>query len=290
MKVQFRIVLGIMLLVATAVAQEAPQDRQQATINGAASRRAASGSTAPKKGTAPNTAGAKPIATQETPILTQQDKRGYALGVELGLDVAKQGAGVNQHLVMQGMRDALTGQKYLMMLDDINTTLTEMQQEQREKMALAVKDFAEKNKKDGEAFLAANQAKEGVVTLPSGLQYKILKTGSGNKPGQDDKVVCQYRGTLLDGTPVDSSYERNGPSIFPLKGVIKGCTEALQLMPVGSKWQVFVPSALASGERGNGRSIGPNAALIFEVELLSIQDKRPESSPQGAAAKPQGSL
>jgi len=192
MKVQFRIVLGIMLLVATAVAQEAPQDRQQATINGAASRRAASGSTAPKKGTAPNTAGAKPIATLETPILTQQDKRGYALGVELGLDVAKQGAGVNQHLVMQGIRDALTGQKYLMMLDDINTTLTEMQQEQREKMALAVKEFAEKNKKDGEAFLAANKAKEGIVTLPSGLQYEILKTGQ--KTRRNGNTVCQDKG------------------------------------------------------------------------------------------------
>jgi len=290
MKLRFKIVLGIMLLVATVVAQEAPQDQQQATNAAASKQPAASGSTASKKGITPNTAGAKPQATGETPILTEQDKRGYALGVELGLDVAKQGAGVNQHLVIQGMRDALTSQKYLMTFDDMNAILTKMQQEQRDKMTLAVKEFAEKNKKDGEAFLAANKAKEGIVTLPSGLQYKILKAGDGNKPGLDDKVVCQYRGTLLDGTQVDSSYERNEPSTFPLKGVIKGWTEALQLMPVGSKWQLFVPSTLGYGERGNGRSIGPNATLIFEVELLSIQAKSTEARPQGTPAKPQGSL
>jgi FKBP-type peptidyl-prolyl cis-trans isomerase FklB len=284
MKLQFKVVFGIMLLVATVVAQERPQDQQQGTKGAAAP-----GSAASTKGTAPNTAGAKPKA-QETPILTEQDKRGYALGVELGLDVAKQGAGVNQHLVIQGIRDALTSQKYLMTLDDMNAILTKMQQEQRDKIAIAAKEFAEKNKKDGEAFLAANKTKEGVIVLPSGLQYKILKAGDGNKPGLDDKVVCQYRGTLLDGTQVDSSYERKEPSTFPLKGVIKGWTEALQLMPVGSKWQLFVPSALAYGERGNGRSIGPNATLIFEVELLSIQAKSAEAGPQGAAAKPQGSM
>jgi FKBP-type peptidyl-prolyl cis-trans isomerase FklB len=281
MKLQFKIVFGIMLLVATGVAQETKQ-----SPNAAATKPSVSASTASKKEAAPSNVGAKSKAATETPILTEQDKRGYALGVELGLDVAKQGDGVNQHLVMQGMKDALSSQKYLMTLEDMNVVLTKMQDEQRGKMALAVKEFADKNKKDGETFLAANKAKEGVVTLPSGLQYKILKTGDGNKPGLDDKVVCQYRGTLLDGTQVDSSYERKEPSTFPLKGVIKGWTEALQLMPVGSKWQLFVPSSLAYGERGNGRTIGPNATLIFEVELLSIQGSTGTSS-QGNA-KPQG--
>jgi FKBP-type peptidyl-prolyl cis-trans isomerase FklB len=281
MKLQFKIVFGIMLLVATGVAQETKQ-----SPNAAATKPSVSASTAAKKEAAPSNVGAKSKAATETPILTEQDKRGYALGVELGLDVAKQGDGVNQHLVMQGMKDALSSQKYLMTLEDMNVVLTKMQDEQRGKMALAVKEFADKNKKDGETFLAANKAKEGVVTLPSGLQYKILKTGDGNKPGLDDKVVCQYRGTLLDGTQVDSSYERKEPSTFPLKGVIKGWTEALQLMPVGSKWQLFVPSSLAYGERGNGRTIGPNATLIFEVELLSIQGSTGTSS-QGNA-KPQG--
>jgi FKBP-type peptidyl-prolyl cis-trans isomerase FklB len=281
MKLQFKIVFGIMLLVATGVAQEAKQ-----SPNAATTKPSVSASTASKKEAAPHNIGAKSKAAAETPILTEQDKRGYALGVELGLDVAKQGDGVNQHLVMQGMKDALSSQKYLMTLEDMNVVLTKMQDEQRGKMALAVKEFAEKNKKDGETFLAANKAKDGVVTLPSGLQYKILKTGDGNKPGLDDKVVCQYRGTLLDGTQVDSSYERKEPSTFPLKGVIKGWTEALQLMPVGSKWQLFVPSSLAYGERGNGRSIGPNATLIFEVELLSIQGSTGTGS-QGNA-RPQG--
>jgi FKBP-type peptidyl-prolyl cis-trans isomerase FklB len=122
-----------------------------------------------------------------------------------------------------------------------------------------------------------------VITLPSGLQYKILKAGEGKKPGLDDQVVCNYRGTLIDGTEVDSSYSRNQPSVIPLKGVLKGWTEALQLMPVGSKWQIFIPSELAYGERGNGRNIGPNAMLIFEVELLSIQNG-------GAEAKAKANL
>ena len=285
MKLKFKIVLAVMLLAAISVAQDAPRDKQEATTNNAVASKpeAAVGSTASKK--------RAPKATEETPIIAEQDKRGYAVGVELGLDIAKQGVDLNQRLVMQGMKDALTGKKYLMTADEMNAILTEMQKEQREKMALAVKEFAEKNKKDEEAFLAANKTKDGIVTLPSGLQYKILKAGDGNKPGLEDKVVCNYRGALLDGTEIDSSYKRNEPSTFPLKGVIKGWAVALQLMPVGSKWQIFVPSDMAYGERGDGRSIGPNEALIFEVELLSIQSKAEnQASPQGSATKPQGSL
>jgi FKBP-type peptidyl-prolyl cis-trans isomerase FklB len=131
----------------------------------------------------------------------------------------------------------------------------------------------ETNKKEGEAFLAANKTKEGVVTLPSGLQYKVLKAGTGPKPSANDSVVCNYRGTLLDNTEFDSSYKRGQPATFPVGKVIKGWTEALQLMPVGSKWQLFIPSELAYGPRGAGPDIGPNATLIFEVELLSIQGK-----------------
>jgi FKBP-type peptidyl-prolyl cis-trans isomerase len=131
----------------------------------------------------------------------------------------------------------------------------------------------EANKKEGDAFLAANKAKDGVVALPSGLQYKILIPGKGPKPTAGDSVVCNYRGTLIDGKEFDSSYKRGQPATFPVGGVIKGWTEALQLMPVGSKWQLFVPSELAYGDRGTGADIGPNATLIFEVELLSIQSK-----------------
>src|SRR6201996_6499938 len=135
------------------------------------------------------------------------------------------------------------------------------------------KAMAETNKKDGAAFLAANATKEGVVTLPSGLQYKILTAGTGPKPTASDSVVCNYRGTLLDNTEFDSSYKRGQPATFAVGQVIKGWTEALQLMPVGSKWQLFIPKDLAYGERGQGPDIGPNATLIFEVELLSIQGK-----------------
>jgi FKBP-type peptidyl-prolyl cis-trans isomerase FklB len=144
------------------------------------------------------------------------------------------------------------------------------------------------NKATGDQFLAANKAKDGVVTLPSGLQYKILKEGTGPKPAATDEVVCNYRGTLIDGTEFDSSYKRGTPATFPVDKVIKGWTEALQLMPVGSKWELFVPSNLAYGERGAGQRgadvIAPNSTLIFEVELMSIKDKS-EAKP-AADAKP----
>jgi FKBP-type peptidyl-prolyl cis-trans isomerase len=275
------ITVGIMFLAAISVAQVVSKDKQAA--NSEASKPVAVPHSAVPKKRSPS--------EEENPIVTEQDKRGYALGVELGLDVAKHGADINHHLVIQGMRDALAGKKFLMTADDMNAVLIEMQKEQREKMALARKELAEQNRKDGEAFFAANKSKEGVVTLPSGLQYKVLKAGDGNKPSLADKVVCHYRGSLLDGTEIDSSYQRNEPSTLPLKGVIKGWTEALQLMPVGSKWQIFVPSELGYGERGDGRNISPNAALIFEIELLSIQNKaETKVSPQGSATKPQGSL
>jgi FKBP-type peptidyl-prolyl cis-trans isomerase FklB len=131
----------------------------------------------------------------------------------------------------------------------------------------------ETNRKQGEAFLAANKSKEGVVTLPSGLQYKVLKQGTGPKPVPSDSVVCNYRGTLIDGTEFDSSYKRGEPATFPVDHVIKGWTEALQLMPAGSKWQLFIPPELAYGEKGAGADIGPNATLIFEVELISVLGK-----------------
>jgi FKBP-type peptidyl-prolyl cis-trans isomerase FklB len=145
--------------------------------------------------------------------------------------------------------------------------------------------LAETNKKDGAAFLAANATKEGVVTLPSGLQYKILTPGTGPKPAATDSVLCNYRGTLLDNTEFDSSYKRGQPATFPVSGVIKGWTEALQLMPAGSKWQLFIPADLAYGERAQG-PIGPNATLVFELELLSIQPKAPPAATPDAGTQP----
>ena len=143
----------------------------------------------------------------------------------------------------------------------------------------------EANMKEGEEFLAANKTKDGVVTLPSGLQYKILTAGAGAKPTASDTVVCNYRGTFINGTEFDSSYKRGQPASFPVGGVIKGWTEALQLMPVGSKWQLFIPADLAYGERGRG-PIEPNAVLVFELELLSIQPKAPPTPTPAPATTP----
>ena len=154
---------------------------------------------------------------------------------------------------------------------------TEVRNKQQEKMKVT----GELNKKESAEFLTTNKAKEGVVTLPSGLQYKILTAGTGPKPTATDTVVCNYRGTLISGAEFDSSYKRGQPASFPVNGVIKGWTEALQMMPVGSKWQLFVPSELAYGDRGAGADIGPGAALVFEVELLSIQAKdKSEATPK----------
>jgi len=172
-----------------------------------------------------------------------------------------------------------TGGKTALTEDQARATLMEVQTEMRKKQQEQMQVAGAASKKEGEAFLAANKSKDGVVTLPSGLQYKILTQGTGPKPTASDSVVCNYRGTLINGTEFDSSYKRGEPATFPVTGVIKGWTEALQLMPVGSKWQLFVPSDLAYGERSPSPEIGPNSTLIFEVELLSIQNKSADQSP-----------
>jgi FKBP-type peptidyl-prolyl cis-trans isomerase FklB len=180
-------------------------------------------------------------------------------------------------IVARGLKDALAGGKTLMTQEEAQATLNQQKAEAQKKHEAKMQAAGEENRKQGVEFLAANKTKEGVVTLPSGLQYKILKAGDGPKPASTDSVVCNYRGTLINGTEFDSSYKRGQPTTFPVSGVIKGWTEALQLMPVGSKWQLFVPADLAYGDRGAGNDIGPNATLIFEVELLSIKDRTPET-------------
>ena len=180
---------------------------------------------------------------------------------------------VDPDLVARGLKDALSGEKTLLTDDQAKAAMTALQAEVRKQQEDKMQAAGEANKQAGEGFLAANKSKEGVLTLPSGLQYKILTQGTGTKPTASDTVVCNYRGTLIDGTEFDSSYKRGQPTSFPVGQVIKGWTEALELMPVGSKWQLFVPSDLAYGSRGAGPTIGPNATLIFEVELLSIQEK-----------------
>jgi len=196
---------------------------------------------------------------------TQKEKLSYALGMDLGNSLRAQSIDIDPVVFSQALRDALSGGKTLLTPEQVRVVVAGLQSEVKNKVIV-------KNKKEGEDFLAQNKTKEGVVTLASGLQYKILKAGDGKKPALEDTVVCHYRGTLIDGTEFDSSYKRGQPTSFPLKGVIKGWTEALQLMPVGSKWQLFIPASLAYGDRGTG-PIGPESTLIFEVELISIQGK-----------------
>jgi FKBP-type peptidyl-prolyl cis-trans isomerase len=199
--------------------------------------------------------------------------------MNLGTNLHKQSVPVDPNILLRGLKDALAGGKTALTEEQARAALMEVQNEMRKKQQAEMQAAGEANKKEGDAFLAANKAKEGVVTLPSGLQYKILTQGTGPKPTATDSVVCNYRGTLINGTEFDSSYKRGEPATFPVSGVIKGWTEALQLMPVGSKWQLFVPSDLAYGERSPGPEIAPDSTLIFEVELLSIQSKSDEKTP-----------
>jgi len=261
-----------MMLLGDAQAQQTPT----ATTEQAPATKAQPSTPAKPKAPAPKAGAAKTAAAKSaaiTALKTPKDKFSYALGMNLGASLHKQSVDVDPNMVAQGLRAALAGGKTLLTQEEAQAALTEVQNELRKKQQEKMQVAGESNKKEGEAFLASNKAKEGVVTLPSGLEYKILKEGNGPKPTASDSVVCNYRGTLINGTEFDSSYKRGQPATFPVNGVIKGWTEALQLMPVGSKWQLFVPSSLAYAERGAGGEIGPNATLIFEVELLSIQEK-----------------
>ncbi len=249
----------------------------------AATTPAASAATTRKTATTAKTpakkAGTAASAAAAPALTTRTQKFSYALGMNIGTglggNLKKQSVEFDPNLVSQGLKDAMAGGKTRLTPEEaqtvLNEVLTEVRKEQQEKMQQA----GVANNTEGEAFLAENKRKEGVVTLPSGLQYKVLTAGTGPKPTASDSVVCNYRGTLINGTEFDSSYKRGQPATFGVGQVIKGWTEALQLMPVGSKWQLFIPSSLAYGEQGaGGGQIGPNSTLIFEVELLSIVDKK----------------
>src|ERR1700733_14892783 len=221
-------------------------------------------------------------AAAGTPLVlkTEKDKTSYAIGMNIGKSMNKNSMDVDPAIVARGIKDALAGGKTLLTDDEAKAVMTTFQTEMRKKVEDKMQETGATNKKDGDAFLAANKAKEGVVTLPSGLQYKIITEGSGPKPTAQDTVECNYKGTLLDGTEFDSTAKHGGkPATFPVGGVIKGWTEALQLMPVGSKWQLFIPGDLAYGQRGAGGVIGANATLVFEVELVSIQAKPAAAAP-----------
>jgi FKBP-type peptidyl-prolyl cis-trans isomerase FklB len=213
--------------------------------------------------------------TQPLTLKTQKDKLSYAIGMNIGQSMKKDSLDIDPAIVQRGLKDAMSGAKPLMTDEEAKTVMTEFRTAMTKKKEAEAQQVGEANKQAGQQFLAANKDKPGVVTLPSGLQYKILKDGTGPKPTATDTVVCNYRGTLINGTEFDSSYKGGQPATFPVNQVIKGWTEVLQLMPVGSKWQVFVPSDLAYGSHSPAPEIGPNSMLIFEIDLLSIQEKKP---------------
>jgi len=269
------ILVAGMMLLGNAWAQQTPASTPPPAPAAKAPQSPAAKAPAAKTGQSPATAGKAPAAKSQTAMTldTPRAKASYAVGLNIGKSLRRDAVDIDPATFEQGLKDGLAGGKALLTDDEMKTTMTAVQADLRKRQEAEMAQAGEVNKKEGDVFLAANKTKEGVVTLPSGLQYKILKEGTGAKPTASDAVVCNYKGTLIDGKEFDSSYKRGQPATFPVGQVIKGWTEALQIMPVGSKWQLFIPSELAYGPRGPSPDIGPNATLIFEVELLSIQGK-----------------
>ena len=210
----------------------------------------------------------------------QKDKVSYSIGMQIGFNLGRQKVDVNPDILAAGIKDAIAGKPQLTP-DQTKDIMAQFEKDMEQKQ----KEVGEKNKTEGTKYLEENKKKAGVKTTASGLQYKVVKDGTGAQPKATDMVTVNYRGTLIDGTEFDSSYKRGQPATFPVNGVIKGWTEALQLMKQGSKYQLFIPSTLAYGERAMGPDIGPNSTLIFEVELQDVKPP-PTPAPQGA---PQGS-
>lgn len=204
------------------------------------------------------------------PLASKKDKVSYGIGVEAARNLKALGVDLNLDAMATGLKDAYEGKKLAMTEEEFQATMKEHHEEVRARVAEAMKKAAEKNKKESDAFLEQNKKKTGVVTLASGLQYKVLKQGKGAKPGDSDAVKVNSRGTLIDGREFNNSAQGKGSGTLKVSTLIPGLKEALKLMPVGSKWQVFVPPQLAYGERIGGPGIGPNQALIFEIELTSI--------------------
>lgn len=211
------------------------------------------------------------FAADAPELKTDKEKISYSIGMDIGGNLKRGSVEVDPDLLARGLKDSYGGGKTILTEDQARQAITDFQKAQMAKQAETMKILSEKNKADGEKFLAGNAKKEGVKVLPSGLQYKELTPGTGKSPKSTDTVTTHYKGTLIDGAEFDSSYKRGEPATFPVSGVIPGWTEALQLMKEGAKWQLFIPSKLAYGEKGVGQVIGPNATLIFEVELLTVK-------------------
>ena len=216
--------------------------------------------------------GCQNTSEKQVKLETQTDKVSYSIGLNIGQNMKRDSIKINPDVLIRGIMDAsLDSASHLMTEAQIQETMTAFQKEMQKKQQENARMAGEKNRAEGDAFLAGNSKKPGVVTLPSGLQYRIITQGTGKKPSASSTVSTHYVGRLLNGFEFDSSVKRGQPATFPCNGVIKGWSEALQMMPVGSKWELVIPPSLGYGEQGAGGVIPPNAVLVFELELLSIQ-------------------
>jgi len=216
-----------------------------------------------------------------------EDAVSYSIGFQMGADFVKHGVTVDPEMIVEGLRDGMSGAKPRLSEEDMKARLSELEAKIKQAKQLEMKEQAARNLAEGEAFLAENAKKKGVVTLPSGLQYQVLQEGEGQPPKATDTVTVHYRGTFIDGTEFDSSYSRGKPATFGLERVIKGWTEGLQLMKPGAKYKLFIPAKLAYGERSVGSRIPVNSALIFEVELISVEEGKSGRGATGPGPKPQ---
>lgn len=277
------LIVPAVLLVAAAVAAGAQQSGQPAQKPAEKPMPQTPQTTQPTQTQTaqPNAAGS-PQSSQSI-----EDKASYIIGYNLGRQLKNNDIKANTDLILKGLRDATSGAQAMMSEEEMQSTMQTFQQQVMAAQEAKQKALGEKNKTEGEAFLAKNKARQGVKTTASGLQYEVLKEGTGPTPKATDTVTVNYKGTLMDGSTFDSSYDRGEPATFVLNQVIPGWTEGVQLMKVGSKYKFYIPSALAYGERGAGNVIGPNAPLIFEVELLSIGQPNPPAGGASQGGQPQ---
>ena len=210
-------------------------------------------------------------ATDAGSLNSDLDKLSYSIGADLGKNFKKQGIEISPEAMAKGLQDGMSGSSLLLTEDQMKDVLSKFQKDLMAKRNSEFTKKADDNKAKGEAYLNQNKAKDGVISLPSGLQYKIIETGTGAKPGKEDTVTVDYTGTLIDGQVFDSSEKTGKPATFKVSQVIPGWTEALQLMPSGSTWEVVVPASLAYGTRSVGGPIGPNETLIFKIHLISVK-------------------
>ncbi|HTS05746.1 MAG TPA: FKBP-type peptidyl-prolyl cis-trans isomerase [Candidatus Eisenbacteria bacterium] len=269
----FPLIAAGTLLLGSSAAQDSSAGTTSKPAQSSSAQSSTSGAAkAPAKKTTTSTAKTGSALT----LKTQKEKNSYALGMSIGTGLKRQGVGaaVDPTLVSRGLRDAIGTGKTAMTEDEMRSALTQLRTQVQGAQEAKAHQEGAVARKEGEEFLAANKSKPGVQTLPDGLQYKVVTEGTGPKPTANDTVTVNYRGTLINGKEFDSSYKRGQPVSFPVGGVIKGWTEALQLMPVGSKWQLFIPPDLAYGDRGAGTDIGPGETLIFDVELISIGEQK----------------